>query len=360
MKLCRQQLNIQSRIPLYLQLSAVLREYIADVEGLAAGVLPGEIELCSIFQVSRSTVAKAVAILAQENLVKRIKRQGTVILAAQTHYNPLCAKKSLGLVFPVSSNWNFALEAIHRESCIHGYNLESYSYTWDSLEEETAAIEAARGRCAGIILYPNAHGNDPSLVRKLNEDGIPLVLFDVDFTEVDCNAVLSDGESAGYRLGDYLLEQGCGKILCCSCYSHLRSVRKKLDGFHAALRRAGKQAFEYLEVPEGDLSERTKVKLLQEKLSHSPDGIFCTFKWDEMFDELTASGYWNVKVANCDIAPLRKLNFDVFSAETSKLELATVAVRLLCERIQKKFRPFEKRLFSCRFLLQNKGGIIKL
>lgn len=69
-----------SPIPLYHQLSALLRERIAEGRYGVGSFLPPEEELCAEFDVSRATMRSAVRELVGDGLVSRRRGVGTLIL----------------------------------------------------------------------------------------------------------------------------------------------------------------------------------------------------------------------------------------------------------------------------------------
>jgi GntR family transcriptional regulator len=68
-----------SPIPYYVQVADVLRGRIKAGEWRVGDQLPGEIELCSTFNVSRPVVRQALNTLIDEGLVLRLKGKGTFI-----------------------------------------------------------------------------------------------------------------------------------------------------------------------------------------------------------------------------------------------------------------------------------------
>ena len=66
-------------IPLYHQVYSVLRGRIQDGEFAHDTTLPGELELCRAFGVSRITVKRALSELAAEGFVSRHRGRGTVV-----------------------------------------------------------------------------------------------------------------------------------------------------------------------------------------------------------------------------------------------------------------------------------------
>ncbi|MFV2177538.1 GntR family transcriptional regulator [Actinomadura sp. LOL_016] len=66
-------------LPLYAQLVATFRGRVESGEWPAGGQLPSERELCSLFDVSRITVRRAIDIAEKEGLVKRVHGVGTFV-----------------------------------------------------------------------------------------------------------------------------------------------------------------------------------------------------------------------------------------------------------------------------------------
>jgi GntR family transcriptional regulator len=73
------QIDRESPIPFYFQLSELLEHEIARGDWEPEMRLPSEQELCDHFAVSRTTVRQALARLEQEGLVSRRKGQGTFV-----------------------------------------------------------------------------------------------------------------------------------------------------------------------------------------------------------------------------------------------------------------------------------------
>ena len=68
----------RSVLPKYYQLKSILRDRIAHLQ--AGDPVPSESELCQAFDVSRTTVRKALSDLAQEGLVYTIQGKGTFVV----------------------------------------------------------------------------------------------------------------------------------------------------------------------------------------------------------------------------------------------------------------------------------------
>ncbi|WP_067933210.1 GntR family transcriptional regulator [Alicyclobacillus kakegawensis] len=73
------QLEHGGHVPLYVQLSNLLRNQIVAGEWRAGDVIPTEAELMETYQVSRTTVREAVSLLVNEGLLRRKQGKGTIV-----------------------------------------------------------------------------------------------------------------------------------------------------------------------------------------------------------------------------------------------------------------------------------------
>jgi GntR family transcriptional regulator len=79
--ICFGALDTSSKVPLYYQLVVLLRNHIYSGELRACARVPGEQELCAMFNVSRITAKRALNELAASGLVKRERGRGTHVVS---------------------------------------------------------------------------------------------------------------------------------------------------------------------------------------------------------------------------------------------------------------------------------------
>ena len=72
-------INFESRIPYYLQLMEILKEKVQKKEWAAGDQIPGEQDLCALYQVSRTVVRQALREMELEGVISRRKGKGTFI-----------------------------------------------------------------------------------------------------------------------------------------------------------------------------------------------------------------------------------------------------------------------------------------
>lgn len=71
-------LNKESKLPMYAQLFESIRQKISSGELLEGEKLPFEHELCTQYDISRTTVRQAMSDLEKEGYIKKDSRKGDV------------------------------------------------------------------------------------------------------------------------------------------------------------------------------------------------------------------------------------------------------------------------------------------
>ena len=81
------EINRNSFVPLYYQLSELLREQIESGDLKAGDLAPSEYALCKKYNLSRNTVKQAVTKLVSEGLLYRHQGKGTFVAEKKTFHN---------------------------------------------------------------------------------------------------------------------------------------------------------------------------------------------------------------------------------------------------------------------------------
>jgi len=252
--------------PLYMQLYRRLSEYVLDPD-VSQKRLPTEQKLMEYFGVSRNTVRQALAILADESLIARVKRRGTVVSSHLHAFDPQNPARSIGAVFP-RGEWHEVRRSMQRLTEARGMSFQYYPYDWEDYASEEQAVRAARKRCSGIVLYPCRNNRDADLIDRLVAEGYPLILFDLYSENYTRNVVSIDHFTGAVVLGGYLLESGCTRIACVQRPEAELSTWLRIAGLKFALnpsRNAVLLQHEYT-------SDDAFLAFLR---SGRPDGLFC-------------------------------------------------------------------------------------
>lgn len=341
----KKKLDRNSSVPLYIQLRNILREAIGDGVFSREGRIPGELDLCRIFSVSRNTVTQALALLAEEKLVCRIKKRGTVLRSRMDIFDPQNTLKTIAIVFPVSSAWKDALSAMKNSIDEAAFSYRVYTYPWKSFAAEKKQIRLAKGACDAMILYPNGLGDDYEYIQELADSGYPLVLFDLYSAFLGCSSVATDQFLGAYSLTELLLKAGARKTVYLNSSSHLISNRLRYAGFQQAL--ATCQEASHLICDEGGVEKSSFLKLLKES---SADSIFAPgfaadfsfiVKSEEVRNFLVRK---KIKLVHFDSAPKGRAaqNFVLASALQNEAELGKNAFVLLKEVLKNPLSPAKK------------------
>lgn len=78
-------LSLDSDVPLYNQLVAIIKRHISAGILVPGDLLPSESELCKALSISRSTVRQAIGALESEGLVVRRQGKGTFVAEPKVH-----------------------------------------------------------------------------------------------------------------------------------------------------------------------------------------------------------------------------------------------------------------------------------
>lgn len=340
------QLDPTSPIPLYLQLRDLLRHQI--LSGDNADFLPKEEELCRIYGISRRTVSRAMTLLAESGLVRRIKSKGTLIRRGAENVS----KGHVGLVFPVTTAWKNTLYNMQQAAAQLGRSLVIFPYDWINPEEELKAILIAKNSCDGIIVYPNCREADQQYINDIYKTGYPLVMFDIYYDECDCSHVGMDHFLSARRLTEALIRKSDDRIGLIQILNeqYHRSDRERYAGFHYALEQHHIDIHKSMELKLFSFDWDKNVKAITAFLEKNQlDGVFVTdqncYPWQE--------------ICKLDIPPLRistigqHLNYfhveNINYAEQPEDEIGRIAVQLLHEKIIDPSTPSKRIMVSPRY-----------
>lgn len=205
--------------PLYQKLYNSIYDKIMSGEYSDGEKLPTEKELAAQFDVSNITSKKALEMLADNGLIKRIPGKGSFVLKSTEDNKENVPKRGIhspiiGVVlsdFTESYGTNL-LSGIEEEASKNNcFIVPKRSYGNQELENDAIDSLVDMG-VDGIIVMP-VHGEhyNPKIL-KLIMDGYPLVLMDCDLKGIPAAFVGTDNVDAAKVAADYLLKRGHRKI----------------------------------------------------------------------------------------------------------------------------------------------------
>jgi len=202
--------------------------------------LPTEKELTEKFNVSRITTKKALEMLSEEGIVKRIRGKGSYITkdfrdnSEKTSERLIKSDSLIGFVLPDYSD-GYATElfkGLEEEATKHDlYIVHRRTFGFQDIEEKVVDGLVNLG-VKGIIIIP-VHGENynPKILR-LVLDGFPVVFVDRYLKGIPSPCVCTDNISSSKMAVDYLIKLGHRYISFISPPSiDTSTIEERMEGF---------------------------------------------------------------------------------------------------------------------------------
>jgi LacI family transcriptional regulator len=273
--------------------------------------------------------------------------------------------KTLGLILPDSANPFFAEigHSIETAAFSQGYNVILCNTDGD-LEKERTYVEVLLKKQVDGIVFVAAGERSDSLVHSLKTD-LPVVVVDRDLPDVELDTVLSDNYQGGYLATQHLIRLGHRRIACISGPSHLTPSALRVTGYKQALLKAELPLDDRL-IVRGDFHPHSgwQATLSLIGLAEQPTAIFVCNDLMAM-GALRAAAESGLQVPR-DLAIIGYDDIELSSYTTPalstvrqpKAEIGQAAVRMLLERIQNRYLPPRRELYSATVIVRGTcGGI---
>lgn len=199
--------------------------------------------------VSTSTVSKA---LSDSHEISLETKERIRAYAKFYNYKPnnlalqLRSQKTkvIGVIIPkiVHHFFSTVIKGIENTVTERGYNVMiCFSNNLYKREVETLEVLTS-GSVDGLLvsLSKETMENHQSLhFQNLIDNEIPLVMFDRVDESIQCDKVIVDDKSAGYKATNHLIEIGCRKIALLTTPKHITVGTLRREGYESALRENG-------------------------------------------------------------------------------------------------------------------------
>lgn len=210
-------------------------DYIKKNDLKGGELLPSELETARIFNFSRETIRRALSELQNEGYVRRERGRGTFYVGANTAK----AKKIAVLTTYVNSYiFPSIIAGIEEEVSSRQYTLTFASTKNDPEIEREQLRNIIDLGIDGLIIEPARSAEKPiniDLFKELDEKGIPFVMINAMYKELESSYVIMDDCKGGYMATKYLLQLGHRKIAGIFKTDDLQGVYRK-KGYIEALR----------------------------------------------------------------------------------------------------------------------------
>ena len=241
-------------------------------------------DIAKSLNVSASTVSRA---LQDHPRISSEVRKLVQKKAREMNYKPnrmavnlkLGRSNTIGVIVPNINRHFFSsvIDGIEEEAYKEGYDV-LICQSQESYEKEKKIINSlAQGRVDGVIASIAYGTHDYAHFNSLEEDGIPLVLFDRISDEVNAGKVTVDDYRGAYMVVEHLLQQGCNRIFHYAGFQHVSVWKRRCQGYLDAMRDHGIQP-EKDWVKVGVTSQEEGGLFAREilKMENKPDAVFST------------------------------------------------------------------------------------
>lgn len=270
--------------PRYYQMYLSLRERIKSGEFLGNGMIPTERELCEQYGISRITVIKALDILESEGVIERQQGRGTFIKEnAENNKKDTNVDLTVAFVCGHVSDYFLASILVGIAGVLSKNNISLLVFgSVETCDAEAQSIEKALAReVDGIIVYPCGDFQNDTFFREIAARGIPIVMTDRYYPDLNVDYVVHDGWKGGFELTTRLIQQGHKKIAFAISDEVLpTSVHDRLAGYRAAL--------EKYDLPyDEDLVWVNVIALIHPERKHTTGFVLEKEFYDHVYSERT-------------------------------------------------------------------------
>ena len=243
---------------------------------------------------------------------------------------------NFGLIVPDLGNLFYTelIKNVSRTAQNFGYNLIILGSNNNTSQEVRNIQQLLQSKVDGILISLVPRSSDilslVTLLRKVSEGGIPIVVMETAINTLGCHSVAVDDYYGGYNAVKYLLSLGHKKIGCiCGSMDDLLSPQSRLTGFKAALSEKG-IPYENSQLISGEYTVECGYKYAPELLKQGVTAIFA-------HDDMIALGVYHYLRENHIRVPedVSLIGFDNIPIIASmELPLTTVAqpIQALVER----------------------------
>jgi len=229
-----------SSLPLYKQIQNHLREQILSGKLRPGDRVPSERELSQYFKVSQITTKQALAALADENMVIRIKGKGTFVAGRDgtdlLHSMQSGLKGIVGIIFPSIHMPVESLLFYYIQTLLHSRGYQTLiRVTDDRMDKEMEAIRMFRlFGVRGYIIFPAIDENYNEEILRLSLDRFPHVLVDRYLPNITSSSVTSENIEGTARMLQHLLDAGYRNIVFLTQQDTNSNTHERIIGFEKA------------------------------------------------------------------------------------------------------------------------------
>lgn len=328
-------------------------------------------DIAKALNLSTSTVSRA---LRDSYEINAETKQLVLEYAERMNYRPnpiavsLRENKSwaIGVIVPEIANHFFsqAINGIEETAYKRGYHVMIFQSN-ESYEREVASVgHIVARKVDGLLISMSNQTSDVKHLQALNEQGLPLVLFDRISDEIYTHKVVADNFTGAFQATEHLILQGRRRIAHLTSSPFLYITKERLNGYRAALEKHDVQYDEKLIRYSGSFDLVYVRKHVAELLAldPKPDAFFtasdrlalgCLEALHELNvkipTEISMIGFTNIHAAHL-------LSPSLSTVVQPAFDMGKTAADLLLDLIENKKRPVEFQTVKLPMQLHIRGS----
>lgn len=276
-----------SSVPLYRQIVNGLKEKISSGQLKEGDRLDPHQVLAEQFNVSLTTVKKAIAELVNEDLIYVRPAKGTFIAPGKKQPKSI-KHKTIGLVLSDLMDPFFSMIAtsVEEKAVINGYSLFLSNTSEKTKKEEQLIHQFYHMHVDGLIIASMMHDHrGPVPIRMLKEKVFPFVMVSY-IEDEDIPYVGTDHELGAYLGTNHLVKLGYKRIGYINAEKNNPLGQLRGSGYRRALQEAGMEIHEdrIFELKQEDYPSGYAIGCHFAKLKDKPDAVF-------VFNDVAALGF---------------------------------------------------------------------
>ncbi len=226
--------------PKYEQLADKLREAILRGEYQVDELIPSENTLQETYDLSRHTVRQAIGVLVNEGFLRKERGSGTYVSRPD---NLPKKNKTIGVIMTYLSNYIFPaiIRGLEQELASEGYSLLLGTTNNDHDQERECLKRMMDQGVDGLIIEPtksNQYNPNLAYYVALKERGIPFLMINAYYEELDVQAICVNDTQSGYLATKELVAKGHENLLLLTKIDDLQG-KYRMKGFIKAVEEAG-------------------------------------------------------------------------------------------------------------------------
>lgn len=235
--------------PIYEEIKLEIKERIASGALQPGDRVSSEQDLARELQVSRSQTRQALRDLDMEGYLVRQPGRGSFVAPTHRHGRGAQARTELrtvtmalpaGAIDRPSRHVRGMIQGFEERMKEHGYRAMVYRLDQDREAEVEFLSQAPDLGMSGVVLWPQFNSQEErTRVADLCEGGLPFVLLDTRYPEIDCNFAGTANRQAFADLTSALIARGHREIAFCARDFSDSVMQDRHAGYRSALARAG-------------------------------------------------------------------------------------------------------------------------